>query len=165
MSRLRRRHPGAEGRAGREDGAVLIEFALLFPVVMLVVLGIIQYGYQYWAMNQGSAIAREVARLAIVNTDWSCGTRWGTRQAALPAVGTTAPLITRSFASGGPGPTGVVPEGTGFTVTVTFDSLDLGLFPLPGNGRVSETATARVEYAPSLMSGGNTPQSCPSAYQ
>lgn len=152
-------------RTHREDGSVLVEFALVFPVVMLVTLGIIQYGYQYWAMNQASAIAREVARLAIVNTEWSCGTTWGERLADGPAVGSTPPSVTRTFASGGPAATGVVPEGTRFTVTVAFDSLDLGLFPLPGDGHIAETATARVEYAPSLMSGGNRPQACPDEYR
>lgn len=152
-------------KGSEEAGSVLVEFALVFPIVMAALLGIVQYGYQYWAMSQASAIAREVARLALVNTDWTCSTAWGVKQADAPAVGTTAPVITRAFESGGPGPNGVVPEGTKFTVTVSFRSLDLGLFPLPGQGQISETATARVEYAPSLMSGGNAPQSCPAEYR
>lgn len=138
----------------------------MFPMVIMVLLGIIQYGYHFWAMSQGSAVAREVARLAIVNTEWSCGEAWGVKQAALPAVGSAVPTVVRSFpGGGGASSSGVVQEGTRIRVTVSFDSFYLGLFPLPNQGRIVETANARVEYAPSLMTGGDKPQACPEEYR
>ncbi len=153
-------------RRQRERGSVAVEFALIFPVVVLVIFGIIQYGYQYWAMSQASAIAREVARLAIVNTQWSCGETWGVRQARSANIGATAPTVTRTFpGGGGPGASGVVPEGTRIRVTVQLQSLDLGFLPVPADGKIVESADARVEYAPNALSGGETPQPCPAEYQ
>lgn len=51
----------------REDGAVLVEFALVLPVLMLLVLGMLDFGraYNYWIDE--THLANEAARLAAVN--------------------------------------------------------------------------------------------------
>jgi len=50
--------------AGRERGAAAVEFAILLPILILLVFGIIQFGIT-WNRAQGlQAAAREGARLA-----------------------------------------------------------------------------------------------------
>ena len=54
-------------RCQSDDGAVLVEFALLAPLLFLIVFGIIEFGWgfaQYLDVRHG---AREAARLAAVN--------------------------------------------------------------------------------------------------
>jgi TadE-like protein len=51
-----------------ERGAVAVEFALIFPVLLLLVLGILEFGYGYhsWDVTQNSA--REGARVGAVDS-------------------------------------------------------------------------------------------------
>lgn len=138
-----RRGQGRRGSARRRDerGAAALEFALVYPLVLLVVLGIVQYGYHYWALSTASAAAREAARQAIVGTDWTCVEAQARDKASVPAVG-DAPVVELSYV-------GDAPEvGETLEVTVSFDSLDIGILPLPDGGAVSQTASARVENIP-----------------
>lgn len=50
----------------RRRGSTLIEFALVAPVLLLITLGIIQYGIIFNATNSVSQITREGARAAAV---------------------------------------------------------------------------------------------------
>ena len=60
--------PGARGGGGqRERGAALVEFAMLLPLLLLLVLGIIDFG---WALAQQLDVrhgARETSRLVAVD--------------------------------------------------------------------------------------------------
>lgn len=51
----------------RDDGAQLIEFALLAPLLILLVLGIVEFGYLFGQYNDIRHGAHEGARLAAVN--------------------------------------------------------------------------------------------------
>jgi Flp pilus assembly protein TadG len=55
-------------RARSERGAVAVEFAIIFPVLMLILFGVIQFGkvYSQWQVFQGAA--REGARCAAVQS-------------------------------------------------------------------------------------------------
>jgi Flp pilus assembly protein TadG len=50
-----------------ESGQALVEFALLLPVILLVMFAILQFGLSLNAANDQTNIASEVARYAIVN--------------------------------------------------------------------------------------------------
>ena len=56
--------PGA--RWSKESGAELIEFALVFPLFLLVVLGIIDFGFLFQRYEVVTNAAREGARVAIL---------------------------------------------------------------------------------------------------
>jgi Flp pilus assembly protein TadG len=56
------------GRAG-EAGAAAVEFALVAPLLVLLICGIIDLGRAYATLNQLAASAREGARLAAVLPD------------------------------------------------------------------------------------------------
>ena len=55
----------------REDGAAAVEFALLLPLLVLLLFGFIQLGLAFNARIQATNAAREAARLAAVGIpDW-----------------------------------------------------------------------------------------------
>ncbi len=138
-------------RSGRtERGAAALEFGLVLPLVMLVIFGVIQYGYHFWSLETGAAAAREAARRLIVGTDWGCTQAEAIQDAEGPAVGSGTPVVTRRYHTEG-GATQAAPVvGSLVTVTVTFQSLDLGMpfLPLPNNGVVTETGVGRIEMVP-----------------
>ena len=59
--------------AGRgEDGAAAVEFALLLPLLVVLLFGFIQFGAAFNTRIQATNAAREAARLAVVGIDdWS----------------------------------------------------------------------------------------------
>ena len=52
-----------KARLRSERGAELIEFALVFPVLLMVVLGIVDFGFLFQRMEVVTYAAREGARL------------------------------------------------------------------------------------------------------
>ena len=63
---LHRRAIG-RGRAHDQGGAVAVEFALIFPILVLLVLGIIEFGAGFHAWDATQNAAREGARLGAVD--------------------------------------------------------------------------------------------------
>jgi hypothetical protein len=58
------------GRRAREQrGAIAVEFAIIVPILMLLVLGILEFGFGYHAWDVTQNAAREGARLAAVDDD------------------------------------------------------------------------------------------------
>jgi Flp pilus assembly protein TadG len=137
-----------------EGGAAAVEFALLAPIVLLLVFGIIQYGLYFWADQGGSDAARDAARLSAVGKPTDCATFRSNVQDGIDQMGNNF-SINRTYTDND----GVAGLSVGDTVTVTvaFDSIDLHIpfLPFIHNGRVSTTAKARVEF---LNDG--TPSNC-----
>jgi Flp pilus assembly protein TadG len=79
ISRSLRTLGKGEGHPDRERGAVLVEAALVLPILVILLLGIIDFGFafnSYISLRQGT---REAARQAAVNTapqptagSWNC---------------------------------------------------------------------------------------------
>jgi Flp pilus assembly protein TadG len=126
-----------------DRGSTLVEFALVVPVLLVVMLGILQYGYHFWALQTASATAREAARRLAVGTAWTCTSAEAVDRLAGPAV-SAVPTPTYRYGSGA----STASVGDLVTVTVSFQSLYVGLLPVPGRGWVSESATSRVENVP-----------------
>jgi Flp pilus assembly protein TadG len=55
-----------KGRLRSERGAELIEFALVFPILLMVVLGIVDFGFLFQRMEVVTNAAREGARIAVL---------------------------------------------------------------------------------------------------
>lgn len=124
-----------------ERGATLVEFALVLPVVLAVLFGILQYSYLYWSRETAAATAREAARRMSVGTEWACTEREAEVRAAQAAVGPDQPEAVVAYPDGRD-------IGDHVVVTVRLDTLDLGLLPVPDDGEVVETVRARIENTP-----------------
>jgi Flp pilus assembly protein TadG len=149
---LRRRRP-------EESGAIVVEFALLVPLLLLLVLGTIQYGMYFYARQAGSDIARDAARRAAVSDPISCEDFRAVVEAGIDGVAGSGDtdFITRTYVqqSG----TGDLVTGDEVTISVQFDSFDMNLpmVPLADNGTILATVKMRLEYLPT---DGSEPEEC-----
>lgn len=123
-------------RSQTERGAIAVEFALLLPVFLLLLLGIMEFGRAYNAQVTLTNAARDGARvMAITNSATQA------RTAATDAASTLSPgLVTSDFT---PAP-GACPTGTAgathatttFTIKYQLSTLTgiAGPFTLTGRG-------------------------------
>lgn len=137
-------------RARGDRAAAVVEFALIVPILLLVVFGLIQYGMYFWAMQGGSDIARSAARMSAVGDPATCTAFRDRVKAEIDGLTGSSPsaTITRTYTPQGAHTD--VRVGDSVQVYVAFDSFDLQLPMLPfvNNGRVTSTAEARVDYVP-----------------
>lgn len=130
------------GRKKRsEQGAMAVEFALVFPIVFAVMFGIIQYGVYFWGRSTAAASARESARQLAVGTEWTCSRDQAV--AKTDRAGSTV-AVTRRYVNA----TNSAVIGDLVEVTVTAKTMTPGFLPLPDSGWITEVATARVENIP-----------------
>jgi Flp pilus assembly protein TadG len=111
----------------RESGAVAVEFALLLPVLLLILIGTIQFGIVYSQYQVMEGAAREGARCAAVQAaGFSDCDPVASVEAALPAGYTISPGPVTVSVGGVPG---VCTEDTvGENVTVSWpQNFSLGL--------------------------------------
>ena len=138
----------------RDDGAVAVEFALIAPLLLLLVFGLIQYGFYFWSMQGGSSAAREAARRAAVGEPVGCNDFRDYVKERIGVTGDQASAdITRTYTdavTGDPVLPAAVRPGDVVTVSVTFNSYDMNIpfVPFIDDGVVSQTADSRVEYVP-----------------
>lgn len=130
-----------------DGGAAALEFGLITPVLLVVVLGIIQYGVYFWGMQAGSATASQLARRLSVA---DCQTPGAAQSYVAAHLGSAASSPTVAFTYQDTTGTSVpAPGQVGGNVKVTLSfavlNLHLPLVPVPGGGTVSSTANARVE--------------------
>ncbi len=114
-----------------EDGVAAVEFALILPVLLVLVFGIINYGILLYDQAVITNAAREGARWGAINTSAaiSCsGTAAGTGNPCQIANNYThANLITfGSSANSSASATGAGTSGTTVTVTVTYQFSEIG---------------------------------------
>jgi hypothetical protein len=56
----------------REQGQALIEFAIVLPLIMLIVLGIVDFGLAYNYKNDQTSLANQALRYGVVNQCAPC---------------------------------------------------------------------------------------------
>jgi GTPase involved in cell partitioning and DNA repair len=129
-----------------ESGAAAVEFALVLPILILLIFGIIQYGIYFWARQSAVAAAREAARRSSVGDYASCPDFTTFVQGELHGAETgSGTTVKRSFtkATGNLLTTGQ--PGDTMEIELQFDSIDIGLIPLPFSGKITINTTSRVE--------------------
>ncbi|BDE58842.1 pilus assembly protein [Rhodococcus hoagii] len=117
------------GRFRSESGAAAVEFALVVPILILLVLGIIEFGRAYNIQNSLSAAAREGVRVMAISKN-ATAAKAATKQAGLfnPAV-TDAQICISTGASGSCTAT-TCPAGGTVTLTIRYPvEYVTGLFP------------------------------------
>ena len=126
---MRRRH---------ERGQSLVETALVLPILLVILMGIFDFGRAIFAVNAVSNSAREAARVAIVNQNATAVEEEGKNA----AIGLDPDAIDVTFA---------IPDcGTvlvGCTASVTVDHEWTALTPIIGSlvGPIDLTSTTEMK--------------------
>lgn len=116
-----------------ECGAALVEFALVFPVALLFLCGLLAYGLYFGAAHAVQQLAADAARATVAGL--SDAERAAIAEAHVAASGGSYPLLRRDRLAVVARPLTSDPDQ--FQVRITFDSADLpiwafsGLVPLP----------------------------------
>ncbi|MEX2651652.1 MAG: TadE/TadG family type IV pilus assembly protein [Acidimicrobiia bacterium] len=136
-----------------EDGASLVEFAMLVPFLILLLLGIIEFGYLLGEFNDVRHGAREGARVAAVNT----GENTFLHNATCDAMDLTS-NVTVQFTEGA---TGTIGDTGTVQVTATPGSLSgVGLIEIFLPDTLASTVEFRLEQDSEDWSTDATPVSC-----
>lgn len=122
---------GAHSRESGERGAAALEFALIVPVLLLLVLGIIEFGFMFQAQLALTHAAREGARMASVGKFDTAVVL--NRAYPVPATVSTVPS-----------PPSAAKSGDAIKVTLTY-AYPWRVLPFPGTVPISGTATMRRE--------------------
>jgi Flp pilus assembly protein TadG len=145
-------------RVPGEKGANLVEFALVMPLLLLLVLGIVEFSWllaRNLDVNQG---AREGARMIAVNTPSGDGSLQDEICSRMDLVGSNTATIVSWAADD------ATPEvGEGVTVTVTSPTTPTltGLldFLFSGFANMSSSVEIRIEQPPDWTDGYS--EACP----
>ena len=140
-------------RRRRDDsGSAAVEFALIAPILLTLVFGIIQYGWYFYAMQAGaSAVGDAARRVAVGNCTTTSDVqtliynKLGAATTASSASGVTATVTyTNTDGSSDSSPGHV---GGSVLVTASFPTLNMKfpLIPVPGGGTVTRSTYARIE--------------------
>ncbi len=123
-----------------EAGVAAVEFAVLMPVLVLVLGGIIQFGIVMFVQNQMTNVARETSRrIAVGELNTAAAQQYARDSLVFPSA---------NFAVAITGPDPASPNPTDITVdiTVPFSEVSLvdilGLF---GSGTLRASVTMRQE--------------------
>jgi Flp pilus assembly protein TadG len=152
LSRLRHRSPH-----GSESGVALVEFVLVLPLLLLLLLGMLDFGkgFNYWIDE--THLANEAARFAVVNKN--PGTSGSLQNYVLSQADTSElrsggtssvpakPQVCISFPNG----TSNVGDPVKATVTLNYHWLP---FLKHVNSAISASATMRLEALPTNYGAG-----------
>jgi Flp pilus assembly protein TadG len=113
-----------------ERGSAAVEFAILLPLLLMLVLGTIEFGRAYNAQITLTNAARDGVRVMAINNDPS-----GARTAAKNAAGSVSSTITDANITISPG---TCSKDKQVTVTIKYNLATMtgiaGPFPMTGKG-------------------------------
>ena len=132
-----------------EQGAALVEFTLVLPILILLTAGVVQFGYMFFVQNTMQNMAREAARgiavgeLSATGSDTTCP--GGAAGSAEEHVCDGLSGLNGTFTVNA-----VDPPDPGDDVVVTVslpmeDATVMDPFNMMGNGTISTEATMRKE--------------------
>lgn len=135
-------------RCARRNGQALVETALVLPLFMLMLLGLVDVGRAIYTYNAVSEAAREIARRTIVHPGITLGQSVETQdtlavqRAMIP--GLADPSLSCVDASGAPN--GHVPcqSGDYVNVTLTAPYRPLALLGIGGTLSLSSSSTMQI---------------------
>ncbi len=124
-----------------EGGAAAVEMALSLFVLMPLVLGMLQYGWYFFAAQSASSAARETARRLVVGDCTASGQAqtYARNQSSMND-------LTLTFGTQANPTTNTLPaNGEVLRVQVRADGKIIGYLPLPNDGQITQTVDALVE--------------------
>ena len=136
-------------RLACEKGAELIEFALVFPLLLLVMFGIMDFGLLFQRYETVTNAAREGARIAVLpgyaQADVEARVTQYLAAAGLTATPTVAYTAPQALNVGGACVT-ITGVTVGYPHQYLFIGSIIGLFGGSGFTTTTLTATARMRY-------------------
>lgn len=140
-------------KRSKDRGANLVEFAILAPLLILLVLGIVEFGWLFSQNNDVKHGAREGARAAAVNL----GNEGVLLDRTCDSMDLTSNIVTVQFTDSASGNIG---EAASVSVVATPTSLSgLGLIEALMPASLTSTIEFRLEQ-PSSSWGSFGPSSC-----
>lgn len=134
-----------------DTGAAAVEFALVMPILLVLVFGIIQYGLYFWGMQAGTSATSDAVRRLTVGDCQTTSSLQNFLQARLGSAntGSASSIATTLVYKKANGASDVAPGTVGGSVqlTVTYQSINLNFpfIPVPDSGKVTRTVFGRVE--------------------
>lgn len=134
-----RAHLCGRGRRVEEDGgAVLVEFALLLPLLLLIIVGIIEFGRAFNSQIELTGAAREAARTMAVTSDQTLA-----RNNAISAAAALNPALAPGQIAFSLGTCVGQPANTNVAATITYPFDFIVVSGVPGFGGFADrTMTA-----------------------
>lgn len=114
-------------KSRHEEGQALVEFALVIPLILLLILGVVDFGRAYNYKNDITSLANQAARFAEVNACSPCSGQ--SIEAYIKAQADSSELQ-----NGSSGSFGIVPPGA----TISF------CFPAGSTGQVGDSLMAKA---------------------
>lgn len=151
-----------------ESGAALVELGLILPFLVLILFGIVDFGWTYSKVLDVEHGAREGSRLAAVNYNPSASSTPASQADVIASEvcrrmgGATGAIVTLRIPTQ-PGPVGTVGQSAEVEVSRSGQSLT-GLFAPVLNGRTLESkVSTRIEVKATWATGYGTAVSkvCP----
>lgn len=157
------------------DGQSLVEFALVLPLILLLIMGVVDFGRGIFAFNEVSNAAREGGRTGIVNQTLTDIRSRAAAQAIALGIPTSPPASCPVLGGPPTGPAGICiailePDGTvgpcsatpeiGCMVVVSVKTTFMALTPIIGNlmgPRPLSSTTRQTIEATCSGSGCTTP--------
>jgi Flp pilus assembly protein TadG len=128
---IRRHHPTV---TPARRGASMVEMALVLPLFLVVVLGIIEFGRGFWVGNMVANAAREGARLAVLDGSSNTAVKKAISDLLVASAGLKATDVTTTItitaAPGNPNPANecanaISRDLISISVVVPFDKISL----------------------------------------
>jgi Flp pilus assembly protein TadG len=129
-------------RTKKDAGQALVEFAIILPILLLLLFGILQFGVIFNNYVQVTSAAREGARKAAVSR--TLGTA-GATSAARTAAKNASPGLRLSDSQITVTPSNNFAQGSDVTVTVRYPYSINILGRIVASGNLSSSTTTRVE--------------------
>lgn len=129
-----------------------MEFALVLPLVAMLVFGVIQYSLYFWAKQGGASAARDAARRSAVGDYAACAELTASTNAQVDRFGELV-SVTRTYSKGPGNALPATQIGDIVTIEVTFSPINLNLPLVPVPATVTESVASRVEYVPGTIAG------------
>lgn len=170
MVKLRTQLARLASAARRERGTALVEFALVLPVLLLILMGIIYYGRYTSYANDENTLAASAARWASINSNPGSSSSLSLQQyvakQAAPELsnGSSGVGAVKVYIYYPSGSTGTVGQPVRACVTSTVNFL-----PILGvsSSTIVQTATSSVENppgsSPAWTPDSSVPSQCPSS--
>jgi len=133
----------------QEDGQGLVEFILLLPILLIVILGVIDLGRALGYKNDQTNLANQAARQAVVN-QVPPGSGFSGANAITDYVTNIAPNELKN----GTGSISQQPNGHGVTITYTFSD---GSTRHCKGDPVKVTVTSHYNFLSFLIGNGSVP--------